>query len=178
MSDDEKTGGGFRALLGVVIAVVAVGSAGMRWAQGDDAPKEPTAATSGTVRMPAGGSGFDVGGPTRPENRERDAGDDPLDDALPIVTEASFFGMLGFALGYFAKKVVKLALLFTGMLAFLLMGLQYFDIITIDWSRAHQLFNDVVLNIKENQSISDFMKDRLPGAGGLVGGYVIGFRKG
>lgn len=188
MSDEEKKGGGFRAILGVLIAVVAVGSAGMRFARGDDATaaKKETARSVSSTSLPGGASGF-VGGttgtsdtPTRHgQERSLDEGTEgTLDDALPVVTEASFFGMIGFALGYFARKVLKLAAIFTGMIAFLLMGLQYFEIIQIDWNRAYELFNDVVLDIRSNESISDFIKHRLPGAGGLTAGYLVGFRKG
>ena len=48
----------------------------------------------------------------------------------------------------------------------------------MDWSRAVSLVNDFVLNLKENETIGQVLKDRIPTAGALVGGYFLGFRKG
>lgn len=180
MSGESTRGGGIRRVLGVLIAVVAVGSIGMRAMGGEHAREGSGAHTSGSLGAPAGGSSL-VDTTTAPGEHERDAsgdGGDPWSNGLPVVTEASFFAMIGFALGYLAKKVVKLALIFLALIFVLLQTLSYVGVVTIDWSRAIELFNDFVLNLRENRSLGDVLRDRLPGAGGLVGGYLVGFRKG
>jgi len=35
-----------------------------------------------------------------------------------------------------------------------------------------------VLNLKENQTLSQVLKDRIPTAGALTGGFALGYRKG
>lgn len=98
--------------------------------------------------------------------------------ALPYVTEGSFFGIIGFALGFATRKVVKLFLLLIGGLFVLVQGLSYLQVVTVDWSRAVDLTNDLVLNLKHNQSIGEVLKDRIPTAGALVAGFALGYRKG
>jgi uncharacterized membrane protein (Fun14 family) len=52
------------------------------------------------------------------------------------------------------------------------------EVVSVDWSRALDLFNDFVLNLKENQGLGEIIQDRIPTAGALLAGYWLGFRKG
>ena len=79
---------------------------------------------------------------------------------------------------YAAKKVVKLALIFIALIFVALQVLSYMQVVTIDWSRFLEIVNDFILNLKENQTIGEILKDRIPTAGALIGGYALGFRKG
>jgi len=99
-------------------------------------------------------------------------------DVMPYVTEGSFFALIGFALGYLSRKVVKVGLILLALLFVAVQGLSYAGVVAVDWDRALQLVNDLVLNLKENQTFTEVIKDRLPSAGGLVAGYALGFRKG
>ncbi len=102
----------------------------------------------------------------------------PVADALPYVTEGSFFAMIGFALGYASRKVLKLLMIVAAGFFLVLQGMSYADVVTVDWGKAVDLVNDLVLNLKENDTIGQVLKDRIPTAGALVTGYVLGFRKG
>jgi len=97
---------------------------------------------------------------------------------LPYVTEGSFFALIGFALGYASKKVLKLGLIVLAVFFVALQGLSYLEVITIDWKRAIDVVNDLILNLNENQTILDFVKDRVPTLGGFGAGYLLGFRRG
>ena len=98
--------------------------------------------------------------------------------SLPFFTEASFFGLVGFALGYFSRKVVKLMLIFIALIFVAIQGLSYGGVITVDWSRLIEIVNGFILNLKQNDTISEVLRDRIPTAGALVAGYAFGFRKG
>lgn len=100
------------------------------------------------------------------------------DGVMPYVTEGGFFALIGYALGYLSKKVLKLALILLALIFLAVQGMAYTEVLYIDWDRAQDLFNRFVLNIQENQSIGEIIKHKLPTAGGLVAGYALGFRKG
>lgn len=101
-----------------------------------------------------------------------------VEEKLPYVTEASFFALIGFALGYASRKFVKVGLI---LLALFFVGLQvlvYMNVVDIDWGRGVELVNKFVLNIQEGDSVKKVITDKLPTAGALTAGYFLGFRKG
>jgi len=112
------------------------------------------------------------------EGSSEDAAGGGLERGLPYVSEGSFFALLGFALGYASRKVVKLALLVIALFFVGLQGLAFAEAVSIDWGRIVQLANDLVLNLKENEGLSEILLDRIPTVGALTGGYVVGFRRG
>ena len=71
------------------------------------------------------------------------------------------------------RPLIVMALFFVG-----LQGLAYAEAVTIDWTRIVDLFNDLVLNLKENEGLKEILLDRVPTVGALTGGYVVGFRRG
>jgi len=109
---------------------------------------------------------------------EEEGASEAIEDALPYFTEASFFALIGFALGYASKKVLKLGLILLAVFFVGVQSLSYADVVSVDWGRAIELVNDFVLNLKENQSVTQVLKDRLPTVGGLGLGYWLGFRRG
>lgn len=171
-----------KAWIGIVLAVVFAGSVTARAVMGDE-PEPAAAATGDTASGTSpGGSSFlpGIGGqpPQPPKESEPEKEPGAVESAMPLVSEASFFGMIGFALGYFARKVVKLGLILLAIFFIGIQGLSYSGVISVDWARALELFNDFVLNLKENQTVGEVLKDRIPTAGALVAGYWLGFRKG
>ena len=80
---------------------------------------------------------------------------------------------------YFAPYVpAAVILFFIAVLFIAIQALSYFEIATIDWTRAVELMNDLVMSAKENQTWWEVIKNRLPAGAGIVGGWVLGFRKG
>lgn len=97
---------------------------------------------------------------------------------LPFFTEASFFALIGFALGYATRKVVKLALIVVAVFFAGLQGLVYAGVAEVDWGQAIELLNGLILNVKQDQTLTEILKAKVPAFGGLLGGYLLGFRRG
>ncbi|MFH0947276.1 MAG: FUN14 domain-containing protein [Planctomycetota bacterium] len=168
-----------RSIALILLATVAAGSVGIR------AFKESRESGSGPATSSPGALGVHSMAPDQPVPSP-ELGIDPdqggeqttASEVMPYVTEGSFFALIGFALGYLSRKVVKLGLILLAVLFLAVQGLSYAEVVSVDWDRALQLVNDLVLNLKENQTVTEVLKDRLPSAGGLVAGYALGFRKG
>ena len=91
---------------------------------------------------------------------------------------AGVVGLIGFAVGYASRKVVKLALIF---LAIFFVGLQllvYQGMAEVDWPALIEGLNNLIFNLKENRTITEVLTDRVPTAGAFVAGYVFGFKRG
>jgi len=179
----------FKATILILLSLVAAGSVAARvWLSPDEALEREDASASGARTSPFGVSSM---APEQPgespdtafdpdrDSRSDGSGDsDGAAEVMPYVTEGSFFALIGFALGYLSRKILKLALLLLALLFLAVQGLSYAEVVSIDWDRALQVFNDLVLNVKENQTLGEILKNRLPSAGGLTAGYLLGFRKG
>lgn len=150
----------------ILVALLAVGAAavGARASLGGD----------DDASVPQGVSSL-VGSGAAAES-EGEGGD--LEVVLPYVTEASLFAVLGFALGYLSRKVIKIGLIVLGVAFLLLQTLSWLEVVAIDWTRATELVNAFVLNWNTEQPVAEILKDRIPSAGGLALGYALGFRRG
>jgi uncharacterized membrane protein (Fun14 family) len=169
----------FKGFVGILLAVVFIGSTTARLVMDRDDEDSPEM-SSPSRQAPEGGTGFLPGLPSgrQPPQEQPPEEEDGLQKALPVVSEASFFGFLGFALGYASRKVLKIGLIVVGFFFIFVQGMAYLGILEVDWQRALDLVNDAVLNIKGNQTVGEFVKNRIPAAGALVAGYFLGFRKG
>jgi len=105
----------------------------------------------------------------------------PID--WPLVGKQVGLGMLlGFAVGYVAKKAVKVALIVAGVLFLILAGLQHYDLISINWTRVEAVYSQAVNppggldNALRNWV--DSLAAVIPGAGGFAVGFFWGLRKG
>ena len=101
-----------------------------------------------------------------------------IETALPYVTEGSLFALIGFALGYATRKVFKLGLL---LIAVGFVGVQvlvHYGLIEVEWSQVTQWINGALLNLRENESVSRFLTNRVPSALALLAGWVLGFQRG
>lgn len=175
-----------RTIVFILISVVLAGSVGARilFAKSDGTLESTVSGSE------EGGSRSDLAGNSLvPSDRSGD-GDERSDsdsqtetesvarDTLPIVSEASFFGLIGFALGYTSRKLVKIGFVVIALAFVGLQALSFSGVVTIDWQRLIDIVNAFVLNINQNDSIGQILKDRIPSVGALVGGYFLGFRKG
>lgn len=168
----------FKAVCLIVICLALGGSVAGRVLTKDDATEAtspPPRSTSGVDDLTGNLQPTDAPPAAAPKAKKEAEG---FEKALPVVSEASFFAFIGFALGYATRKVVKLAMIFVAILFMTLQGLSYLEVVQIDWGRALELVNGFILNLKENQSVGEILKDRIPTAGALMGGYFLGFRKG
>jgi len=130
--------------------------------------------SAGGAAAPAGATGLvadPAGAPAPPEAT-------PLERSLPYVTEGSFFGLLGFALGYASRKFVKFALILVALFFVALQALVWTGTVSVDWSGMVGKLNALLFNLQENESITEFLARRIPSAGGMAVGYLIGFQRG
>lgn len=97
---------------------------------------------------------------------------------LPFVTEASLFGLIGFALGYTTRKALKLALIAIALGFVALHVLVSMGKIDVDWSGIVQAIDRWILNMNFNASVPEFLKKRLPTMAVFAVSYFIGLRKG
>ena len=140
---------------------------------------EPAQDVDGAAAAPALGSSLVDGGTGAPEGGASAAAEPgAIEELLPFFTETSFFALIGFALGYATRKIVKLMLIFVAIFFAGLQGLVYAGVADVDWGQAIDLLNTLILNVKEDQTLTEIARAKLPSFGGLAGGYVLGFRRG
>ncbi len=176
-----------RAALFALVGVLAVSVAARAWvgaSEGSAAPSASPAPAAGFVagspapsidgaQDPSGGGPGAGGGPSA-----IDAAEPELSPWLPVVTESSFFALIGFALGFATRKVLKLVLVVVALFFVALQGLVHAGVAEVDWGRAIELFNALVLDLREEPTWLELIQAKLPTAGGLAGGYLLGFRRG
>lgn len=149
----------------LLVVVVLVGSVALRAFAGEKAqPADPAA--MGAASLTAGGAAAE------PETSDK------LFAALPYLTEGSFFALIGFALGYASKKVVKVGLIVVALVFVALQGLVWADVAQVDWGAAVEKLNALIFNVREDTSVGEWLRARVPSLGGLLAGYVLGFRRG
>jgi uncharacterized membrane protein (Fun14 family) len=155
-----------RSLLALFV-VLLVGSAGLRFHYHR---KNPVSAGA----LPAGATSLTgSGGETQPA--EPASG---LERALPYVTESSFFGLIGFALGYASRKFIKVGLILIALFFIGLQALVWTGAVAVDWGSLVGKLNALIFNLKQDQTVTQFLTQRIPSAGGLVAGYLLGFQRG
>ncbi|MHC4375415.1 MAG: FUN14 domain-containing protein [Planctomycetota bacterium] len=159
-----------KIVLALLAGVLVVAGAGRALLGGDDEPAAPKSEFVGSSEF------IDLGTPEQePEPQPGQA----IEDLLPYFTEASFFGLIGFALGYTSRKVVKLGLILLTLIFAAIQGLHMAGVIeNVDWGKAIELVNHWILNLKEDQSVTEWLTDKVPSAGALLAGYFIGFKQG
>ena len=159
-----------KIVLVLLAGVLVVAGAGRALLGGDAEPSAPKSEFVGSSEF------IDLGTPD-PEPEEGPG--KAVEDLLPYFTEASFFGLIGFALGYTSRKVVKLGLILMALVFAAIQGLHMAGVIeNVDWGKAIELVNHWILNIKEDQSVTEWLTDKVPSAGALLAGYFIGFKQG
>ncbi len=101
-----------------------------------------------------------------------------IEDALPYVTEGSLFALIGFALGYTTRKIFKIGLLLLAVAFIAIQALTYAKVASVDWGGLVDWLNRAVLNLKENDTVTQFVTRRIPSTGALVAGAALGFKRG
>ena len=184
--DEPRRGlSGFQKVIFGLLALVFVGSLGARAAglgsSGDAGSDQPRTTLAPGGSGEAGEKSFLPGLPgSEGEGATTGAPESgSIESLLPVFTEASFFGLIGFSLGYLSRKVIKLLLIFVALFFLGIQGLQYAGVIQdVDWPMAIEYVNDFVLNLKENNTLTEWLTDRVPTAGALVAGYFVGLKRG
>lgn len=101
---------------------------------------------------------------------------DVMDFVTPFVGTLGFGGLMGYAVGYAAKKVSKLALIGMGVLFFLIQYLVYKGFATVDWAKVaaaggHAAKGGSLLFWK-------IVTHNVSLGAGFIAGIILGFKRG
>lgn len=163
--DEAKGLSGLQKVLVGGSSVVLAGSAGARAMMGGE--------SGGSSDPPAGATGF-----LAPSSTESAGEPGMLESMLPYLTEGSFFALMGFAVGYATRKIVRLLLILVAVFFVAVQLLSSQGIVDVDWQSALGAANDLILNLKENQTFSEMLKDKIPTTGSFFAGLAVGFKRG
>ncbi len=99
-----------------------------------------------------------------------------MDFIIPFVGTLGFGGILGYAVGYAAKKMTKVLLIGLGILFFLVQYLVYKHLAYVDWPGvAHQ---GGAAAKAGGQAFWRIVTYNIPFGGGFIAGIVWGLKKG
>lgn len=101
-------------------------------------------------------------------------------DWLSMGKEVGIGGILGFALGYAAKKALKLALITAALLLLLAVALETKGILTIHWGNLESAYSQNVKPDHMLASASDIVQrisGYIPGSGSFILCFWLGFKK-
>jgi uncharacterized membrane protein (Fun14 family) len=175
----RKKIGRFRWMLLGLVGVATLVAAGVRWFAVEEG--RPTGEAAVVARTNAlersGGAGF-LPGTTTPAPPPEPTAREKAEELAPVITEAGLFAFLGFAIGYTARKAVKIGMVLVALFFVALQGLSYAGVVSIDWSKGLEMLNQLVMNTSGGQSFGEVLKHHVPSAGALAGGYLLGFRRG
>lgn len=101
------------------------------------------------------------------------------DALMPGIGKVTAGGCIGYAMGYALKKTLKIMLIFLGIFVFLATILASQNMIVINWEVVQMIFQNLL--DKHDYSLTS-MGEQLsvfvPLTGGLIAGFVLGFRQG
>lgn len=168
---DGKLGKGQQIGLLVAIGLMLIGGAlwllGPAWA---DKPIRANGSTSGVTGLaPGGGGEGDPGVTEQPPT---------VNEYSPAIFTAGLSFVVAFAMAYAARMFLRISLIAVGVFALALMGLEYVEVLTINWGRIEGHYDSFMDGARESFSgFREFVTGRLPSAGAAVAGLVMGFRK-
>lgn len=102
-----------------------------------------------------------------------------VEAVAPGLGQATLGGVVGYALGFALKKIIKILLIFTGVFIALTTVLASQNIISVNWPLVENYFNEILQNSNISfENLIQWLGAYIPVTGGLVAGFFIGFRKG
>lgn len=101
----------------------------------------------------------------------------------PVIGKQVGLGvLLGFAVGFVAKKALKVALAVAGILFLILVGLQHYGFVSVNWSQIEAAYSEAINPPGGLDAVVrgwlDSLSAVIPGAGGFAVGFFWGMRKG
>jgi len=88
-----------------------------------------------------------------------------------LLTDLSYAGFSGFAIGFAVKKLINVLLMFIGLYIFSLLWLQSKGIININWEQFWVFFKSLFQNI-------DIFIKTAASSSAFAAGFFLGFRAG
>ena len=110
--------------------------------------------------------------------RPADASSNALDDWSPVIFRLGFSFFVGFCIAYAVRTFLKISIIGIGILLLALFGLQYADVINVDWEKMGGHFDTFTGWLgAQTASFKDFVTGYLPSAASGTAGLVFGFKK-
>ncbi len=108
-----------------------------------------------------------------------------LERYLPYLTQGSLLALVGFALGYATRKTLRFALIVFA-LALVVLALLFVFVqllvssghVAVDWLGVRSELIQWRSHVRQNETWTSLITHRIPLAGSLLVGYVLGFRRG
>lgn len=98
-----------------------------------------------------------------------------------VLPELGFGGVVGFVVGYTAKKISKVVAVVLGGLVLLMVGLQSAGWVTINWVAVQESTEPLLVD-GNGTSLADkvwaILVANIPFGGGFAAGFAIGFKVG
>ncbi|MBU0550747.1 hypothetical protein KJ940_04530 [Myxococcota bacterium] len=99
--------------------------------------------------------------------------------ALPYITEGGIAGLFGVALGVTTKSFARLLLGAIALCFIVIQFLAYKEILTVDWGKFLVWAQSFVFNLSDKDlGMGAILQHKLPAAGALGAGYLLGLKKG
>ena len=141
--------------------------------------KEQTVtAESGEVDPSSGVTTLMPRDPAEPHEAEEEQPPGLAEKLLPFLTEGGIAMLLGIALGVATRAVAKLAAIVLALVFIVIQFLAMKGVLTMDWGAFANWLHDFVLNVSSDEGVGALVKYKLPAAGSLVIGYLLGLKRG
>ena len=104
---------------------------------------------------------------------------DILSQLLPIAVSASGGFIIGLLIGYALKKALKVMAVIVGLFLLGLILMNYYGLITIDYTKLEELVKQIVSYIsQESEKFTNWATVNISFAGSILAGLILGFKKG
>jgi uncharacterized membrane protein (Fun14 family) len=130
---------------------------------------QPANLTSGEPTTPGAGTGTGTG-TAEPEPST-------ADKVLPFVTEGGIAMLLGLMLGMATRAIFKLLAVGLILIFGVILVLSHKGMLSVDWGATGTWIKEFVVNISSDESLGGVVKHKLPSAGGLGLGYLLGLKR-
>lgn len=99
-----------------------------------------------------------------------------MTDWSALLTNISFSFFVGLCLGYVFRFLLKIILILCGLVLLLLFGLEYAEVVNVNWASLGQYYDAFLVWLKPHASnFQEFIKSNLPSAGLATAGFLLGF---
>ncbi len=182
-----------KLLLAASAAIAVLGLALMLagWMTGGDSSPaaQPAAPESTTTHDPAlpppagflpGDPQFPAADPTpdRPAAAQTSTDSHALETWSPAIFRAGFGFFTGFSIAYAMRAFVKISLTVIGLMLLALFGLQYANIIDVNWTAMEQHYDTTAAWLSsQTASFMRFVTGYIPSTAAALAGLTIGFRR-
>ncbi len=104
----------------------------------------------------------------------------PISQAITaILATIGISGLIGFAVGYALKKILKLAIIVIGLFIGVLFALDYLGIVEVHYDKLLYYANLVVHKfLGFSNAVYSHVVASIPMAAGFIAGFILGFKKG